>query len=112
MLVWWSIREVVQIEVLKPVQTVNAELYYEQQSRVNQSLIEKCPTIINRRAVSLQRDNARPHSVRLTQQKINESRWGVNYYHIHHTHPILRHRISIYSDLQYFPSGEKIEKFK
>ena len=96
MCVWWSIRGVVHFEVLKPGQTVNADFYCEQLDRVNQSLIEKCPAIVNRKRVILQHDNAKPHGAKRTLAKINELGWEV--FLTHHTRPILRHRISIYSD--------------
>ncbi|XP_047365377.1 histone-lysine N-methyltransferase SETMAR-like [Vespa velutina] len=44
-----SIRGIVHFEVLKSEQTVNADLYCEQLDRVNQSLIEKYPAIVNRK---------------------------------------------------------------
>ncbi|GFX57967.1 histone-lysine N-methyltransferase SETMAR [Trichonephila clavipes] len=62
--VWWSIREIVHFEVLKPGETVNADLYCEQLDRLNQSLIEKYPAIINRKGVILQHDNVRPNCTR------------------------------------------------
>lgn len=63
--------------VLKPGQTVNADLYCEQLDPVNQSLIKKCPTIINRKGVILQHENARLHCARRTLEKINELGWEV-----------------------------------
>lgn len=75
--VWWSIRGVVHFEVLKPGQTVNADLYCEQLDRVNKSLIEKWPAIVNRKGVILQHDNARAHCARRTLEKINELGWEV-----------------------------------
>ncbi|GFT75852.1 histone-lysine N-methyltransferase SETMAR [Trichonephila clavipes] len=45
--VWWGIRGIVHFEVLKLGETVNVDLYCEQLERLNQSLIEKYPAIIN-----------------------------------------------------------------
>jgi histone-lysine N-methyltransferase SETMAR len=47
--VWWNTRGVVYFEVLKPGQTINADVYYEQLERINRSLIEKYPAIVNRK---------------------------------------------------------------
>ncbi|GFX34905.1 histone-lysine N-methyltransferase SETMAR [Trichonephila clavipes] len=75
--VWWGIRGSVHFEVLKPGETVNADLYCEQLDRLNQSLIEKCPAIINRKEVSLQHDNSKLHCARKTLEKINGLGWEV-----------------------------------
>lgn len=46
--------------LLKPRQTVNAKLYCKQLDQVNQSFVEKYPTIFNRQCVNLQHNSARP----------------------------------------------------
>ncbi|GFV60675.1 histone-lysine N-methyltransferase SETMAR [Trichonephila clavipes] len=75
--VWRGIRGIVHFEVLKPGETVNADLYCEQLDRLNQSLIEEYPAIINRKGVILQHDYARPHCARKTLEKINGLGWEV-----------------------------------
>ncbi|GFT47537.1 histone-lysine N-methyltransferase SETMAR [Trichonephila clavipes] len=67
--IWWGICGIIHFEVLKPGETVNADLYYEQLDRLNQSLIEKYRVVINRKGVLLQHDNARPHCARKTLEK-------------------------------------------
>ncbi|GFV65724.1 histone-lysine N-methyltransferase SETMAR [Trichonephila clavipes] len=74
--VWWGIRGIVHFEVLKPGETVNADLYWEQLDRLNQSLIEKYPAIFNRKGVILQHDNARPQEKRW--KKLMD--WGGRYF--------------------------------
>ncbi|GFV85331.1 histone-lysine N-methyltransferase SETMAR [Trichonephila clavipes] len=69
--VWWGIHGIVHFEMVKPGETVNADLYCEQLDRLNESLIEKYPAIINRKGVILQHDNARPHCARKMLEKIN-----------------------------------------
>ncbi|PRD31669.1 UNVERIFIED_CONTAM: Histone-lysine N-methyltransferase SETMAR [Trichonephila clavipes] len=59
--IWWGIRGIVHFEVLKPEETVNADLYCGQLDRLNQSLIEKYPAIFNRNGAVLQHDSAIPH---------------------------------------------------
>ncbi|GFS62474.1 histone-lysine N-methyltransferase SETMAR [Trichonephila clavipes] len=73
----WGIRGIVHFEVLEPGETANAGLYCEQLDRLNQSLIEKYPAIINRKGVILQHDNARPHYARKTLKIINGLGWEV-----------------------------------
>lgn len=75
--VWWSIHCIVHFELLKPGQTVNVDLYSEQLQRINQSLIEKWPVIVNRKGVILQHNNVRPHCARQTLENINELGWEV-----------------------------------
>ncbi|GFW98930.1 histone-lysine N-methyltransferase SETMAR [Trichonephila clavipes] len=70
--IWLGIRGIVHFEVFKPGETVNADLYCEPLDRLNQSLIEKYPAIINTKGVILQHDNARK-----TLEKINGLGWEV-----------------------------------
>ncbi|GFW47174.1 histone-lysine N-methyltransferase SETMAR [Trichonephila clavipes] len=72
-----GIRELVHFEVLKPGETVNTDSYCDQLDRLNQSLIEKYPAIINRKGVILQHDNARLHCARKTMERINGLGWEV-----------------------------------
>jgi len=75
--VWWDCRGVIHFELLKPGETVTADLYCQQLDRVCNKLFEKRPVLINRKSVVLQHDNARPHVARLTQEKIKELNWEV-----------------------------------
>ncbi|XP_054005260.1 histone-lysine N-methyltransferase SETMAR-like [Hylaeus anthracinus] len=52
-------------------------LYVQQLQRVLEKLHEKRPALINRRNVILLHDNARPHTARVTQEKILELGWSV-----------------------------------
>ncbi|GFU75694.1 histone-lysine N-methyltransferase SETMAR [Trichonephila clavipes] len=76
---WWGIHGIVHIEVLKHGETVYADLYCEQLDRLNQSLIEKYPVIINRKDVLLKHNNARPHCARKTLEKMNRLGWEGRY---------------------------------
>ncbi|XP_046826458.1 histone-lysine N-methyltransferase SETMAR-like [Vespa crabro] len=108
--VWWSIRGIVHFEVLKPGQTVNADLYREQLDRVNQSLIEEYSVIVNRKGVILQHDNARPHCTRRTLEKINELGWEV-LPHSPYSPDIAPSDFHLFRSLQHFLSGKKFENF-
>ncbi|XP_035734903.1 histone-lysine N-methyltransferase SETMAR-like [Vespa mandarinia] len=103
-----SIRGIVHFEVLKPGQTVNADLYCEQLDRVNQSLSEKYPAIVNRKGVILQHENARPYCARRTLEKINELGWEV-LPHPSYSPDIAPSDFHLFRSLQHFLSGKKFE---
>jgi histone-lysine N-methyltransferase SETMAR len=76
--VWWDIGGILYYELLQPSQTVNAQRYSEQLTRLNTAIVEKRPwNRRGKRPVTLLHDNARPHVAKLTQQKIQELGWKV-----------------------------------
>jgi histone-lysine N-methyltransferase SETMAR len=75
--VWWDFNGVIHFELLKPGETITAEVYCQQLERLQQKLSDKRPALINRKGVILQHDNARPHAARITQEKIKELGWEV-----------------------------------
>ncbi len=95
--VWWDCIGIIHFEVLEMDQTITADLYCQQLDRLHQALIEKRPALVNRKGVILQHDNAKPHTARITQQKIRDLGREVLLHP--HTHPTPRHQIIIYSDL-------------
>jgi histone-lysine N-methyltransferase SETMAR len=52
--------------------TINAEVYSQQLEKMYTVLLVKYPALVNRKCVLLQQDNARPHMVKKTLQKIEE----------------------------------------
>ena len=106
--VWWSVRGLVHFEVLEHGQTINADLYCEQLDRVNQSLIENYPAIVNRKGVILQHDNARPHCAKRTMEKINELGWEV-LPHPPYSPDIAPSDFHLFRSLQHFLCGKKFE---
>ena len=50
-------------------------MYCQQLDRVKTSLTTKRPALINRCGVILQKDNARPHTAKITRQKLKDFRW-------------------------------------
>lgn len=71
--VWWDFTGIIHYEVLNPNETITAEYYCAQLDRLNIALLQKRPRLINRNGVILQHDNARPHSARITQEKIKDT---------------------------------------
>lgn len=106
--VWWSVRGIVHFEVLKPGQTVNADLYCEQLDRVHQSLMAKWPAIVNRKGVILQHDNARPHCAKRTLEKINALGWEV-LPHPPYSPDIAPSDFHLFRSLQHFLCDKKYE---
>ena len=68
----WDHRDIIHFELFNQNETVIADLYIQQLQHVHQSFLEKHPALINRK-----NDNARPHTIRVTQEKILELDWSV-----------------------------------
>ena len=94
--VWWDRRSIIHFKLLNHNGSVTANVYIQQLQRVHQSLLEKLPTLINRKNVVLLHDNARPHTARVTQEKFWSS--ACLFYLTHHTHLTLRLPIIIFLD--------------
>ena len=76
--VWWDQKGVIYYELLEPKQTVNANLYSQQLTRLNQALVTKRHWgAKGKRKVILLHDNARPHVAKTTQETIETLGWEV-----------------------------------
>ena len=75
--IWCDIRGVVHWELLDPKVRINSEIYCQQLTRLNETLVNNRPALVNRKGVILQHDNAKPHVSIETQQKIRELGWEV-----------------------------------
>ncbi|XP_043258954.1 histone-lysine N-methyltransferase SETMAR-like [Colletes gigas] len=75
--VWWDCQGIIHHELLKSNLTITADRYVQQLQRVQEKLNEKRPVLVNRKDVILLHDNARPHTARVTQEKILELGWSV-----------------------------------
>ena len=76
--VWWDIKGIFYFELLQPKQTVNAQLYSQQLTRLDEKIREKRtgPGHGNRKVILLH-DNARPHVAIETKETIIELGWEV-----------------------------------
>lgn len=72
--IWWNSKGLVYFEVLDSGQRVTADLYKAQLSRVDQALRRQGN---NTATTKFLHDNARPHTAKITQQKIEELGWEV-----------------------------------
>lgn len=75
--VWWDCHGIIHHELLKSNLTITVDRYVQQLQRVQEKLHEKRPALVNRKNVILLHDNARPHTARVTQEKILELGWSV-----------------------------------
>jgi [histone H3]-lysine36 N-dimethyltransferase SETMAR len=64
--VWWYFKRIVLFELLPDNTTINSEAYCYQLDKLNDSLKQKRPELINRKGVLFHQDNARPHTSLVT----------------------------------------------
>ena len=69
---WWNFEGIIHFELLPEGQVLNSEVFCLQLERMHYKLAKKYPALINRKNVLLHHDNARPHTSRMTKQKITE----------------------------------------
>jgi histone-lysine N-methyltransferase SETMAR len=106
--IWWDWRGIIHQELLDEGQTVTADIYCQQLDRLNAALLEKRPALVNRNRVILQHDNARPHTAKVTQQKIRELGWEV-LPHPPYSPDIAPSDYYLFRSLQHYLSGEKFD---
>lgn len=75
--VWWDFKGIVFFELLPDNTTINSEVYCHQLDKLNDSLKQKRPELINRKGVVFHQDNARPHTSLLTRQKLLQLGWNI-----------------------------------
>lgn len=73
--IWWDYRGIIHLEMLKMGETINADMYCEQLSRLAAVLKLKRPALVNRERIIFHQDNAKPHTAKKTIQKLHELKW-------------------------------------
>ena len=73
----WDFEGVVFFELLPRNQTINLNVYCWQLDSLNESIIQKCPELVNCKGVVFHHDNMRPHTSLITHQKLLELGWDV-----------------------------------
>ncbi|GBP18720.1 Histone-lysine N-methyltransferase SETMAR [Eumeta japonica] len=68
----FSRKSIIHNELLPPGKTINGDLYCQQLMRLKQEVEKKSPELINRNAVVVHHDNARPHTYLAAQQILKE----------------------------------------
>ena len=74
---WWDYKGIVYFELLPLNRTINSSVYCQQLNKLNNSLQQKRPKMVNRRGFVFHHDNARPHTSLATRQKLLELGWDV-----------------------------------
>jgi len=100
--VWWDKRGPIHWELINQGQTINAQVYCEQLERARRKL-RHCRIL-----VILLYDNARPHTARLTSEKLAKFKWEVL------PHPPYNPDISptdfhLFRSLEHWIRGKKFE---
>lgn len=75
--VWWTTAGIVHYELLPSGQTITGEVYSAQLQRVHAALKKKQPALVNRKGVVFLQDNARPHTARVTLEKLKSLEWEI-----------------------------------
>lgn len=70
--VWWNYEGVIHFELIPNGKSIDSKLYSSQLHRMYEKLKEKYPSLVNRKRVLLQQDNAKPHTAIRTKKKIVE----------------------------------------
>ncbi|GFX17821.1 histone-lysine N-methyltransferase SETMAR [Trichonephila clavipes] len=68
--IWWDWKGIIYYRFLPYGQTLNSDLYCQQQDRFKLAINQKGPELANRRGVVFHQDNARPHTSLVTCQKL------------------------------------------
>ena len=71
--IWWHSKCIIYYELLRPNTTIDSKLYCEQLQNLKVALQANCS---ERRKVRLLHDNAKPHTSKITRQKLEEFRVG------------------------------------
>jgi hypothetical protein len=70
--VWWNYEGLIYYKFVPDGRTINAEVCSQQLEKMYTVLLEKYPSLVNRKSVLLQQDSPRPHTAKKTLQKIEE----------------------------------------
>jgi histone-lysine N-methyltransferase SETMAR len=70
--IWWNYEGLIYYELVPDGSTINAEIHSQQLGKMYMVLLENYPALVNRKCMLLQQDNACPHMVKKTLQKIEE----------------------------------------
>lgn len=73
--VWWNYKGIIHTDYLPPRKTIKADIYCAEIDVVRAKLQKTDPALVNRRGIILLHDNARPHTAKMTQEKISQVGW-------------------------------------
>ena len=109
--VWWDCKGIIHFETLKPGHAINAKVYCEQLDRLAAEIKKKRPSLVNRRQVFLQHDNARPHTARITREKIKSLGWK-EVRHPPYSPDIAPSDYHLFSSMQHYLDGKNYKSYE
>ncbi|GFV60578.1 histone-lysine N-methyltransferase SETMAR [Trichonephila clavipes] len=97
--------------MLKQGETINVDLYCNQLDKLNAAIKEKRPALASRKGIMFHHNSAQPHTVMVTQQKLNALGWEVL------GHPLYSPDIApsdyyVFKYLQNFITDKKFKSFE
>ncbi|XP_025265532.1 histone-lysine N-methyltransferase SETMAR-like [Camponotus floridanus] len=75
--VWWDCQGVIYFELLPVGQTIDSIKYCQQLTKLDAAMKEKRPSLVNRKGVIFHHDNARPHTSKMTLDKLKQLKWEI-----------------------------------
>lgn len=106
--VWWDMGGVVYFELLDMNQTITADIYCQQLASLRAALVLKRPSLVNRKGVILQQDNASSHTAKKTRELLKEFGWEV-LPHPPYSPDIAPSDYHLFQSLQHFLSGKEFK---
>lgn len=106
--IWWDCRGPIYWEILQPNQTVTADLYCDQLTRLDAKICELRPALYNRKGVIFQHDNARPHVALRTKQKLGYEVLS----HPPYSPDLAPSDYHLFLSMQNFFNGKKFQNFE
>lgn len=103
--VWWNMFGLVHFEILNQGETVTAERYCQQLTRVHEALHRQGVETSNTKILH---DNARPHVAKITHQKMEEFGWEV-LPHPPYSPDLAPSDYCLFRSMQHFLGGKKFE---
>jgi len=101
--VWWDMCGIVHFELEN--RTITSKIYCEQLERLSQAISVKRPWLLER-GVIFHHDNARPHTSRITKQKIRDLKWEL-LKHPPYSPDLAPSDFHLFRSLQHFLAGKK-----
>lgn len=110
--IWWDQQGVIYYELLKPSQTITAELYKKQLQCLNEAIATKRPEWTRRHdRIILQQDNARPHVARIVSEYLEELKWEI-LPHPPYSPDIAPSDFHLFRSMQHGLSGQVFDNYK
>lgn len=110
--VWWDMNGIIYVELLDMGETITSAVYCRQLDGLREKLKLTRPSLLNRKGVILQQDNAKPHTSKLTRDKLKEFGWEL-LPHPPYSPDMAPTDYHLFRSLQQFLKGKKFnEKFE